>query len=48
MQLTEREQKDAVERMWFRRIVTLLMVGMISVGAIPVIKNTLYPVQRNR
>jgi hypothetical protein len=40
------EQQEAVERLWFRRVVTVLMVGMISVGAVPIIKNTLFPVQK--
>jgi hypothetical protein len=41
-------QRDEIERTWFRRVVMVLMVGMISVGVVPLIKNTLFPVQRNR
>jgi hypothetical protein len=43
---TRTKRRD--REMWFGRIVSLLMIGMICVGAIPLIKNTLYPVQRNR
>lgn len=41
-------QREEIERTWFRRVVMVLMVGMIAVGAVPLIKNTLYPIQRNR
>jgi hypothetical protein len=40
------EQQEAVERMWFRRVVIVLMVGMISVGAVPIVKNAMFPVQK--
>jgi hypothetical protein len=46
MQNVELEQKEAIERMWFRRVVIVLMVGMISVGAVPIAKNALFPVQK--
>jgi hypothetical protein len=46
MQKVEVEQKEAIERMWFRRVVTVLMVGMISIGAVPIMKNALFPVQK--
>jgi len=40
--------QEVFERMWFRRVAALLMIGMMCVGAVPLLKNTLYPVQRNR
>ena len=46
MQNVKVEQQEAIERMWFRRVVIVLMVGMISVGAVPVVKNALFPVQK--
>ena len=38
--------REAVERSWFLRIATVLMVATISVGALPLIKNALFPVER--
>ena len=46
MQKVEVERKEAIERIWFRRVVTVLMVGMISVGAVPILKNAMFPVQK--
>jgi hypothetical protein len=43
MQSVERE---IIERQWFRRLATILMIGMICVGAVPLVKNALFPVQR--
>jgi hypothetical protein len=40
--------QEVFERMWYRRIAALLMIGMISIGVVPIVKNTLFPVQRNR
>jgi hypothetical protein len=46
MQKVEIERQEAIERVWFRRVVIVLMVGMISVGAVPVLKNAMFPVQK--
>ena len=46
MQKVAAETQEQVERRWFRRVATALMVGMILVGAVPLIKTTLFPVQR--
>jgi hypothetical protein len=40
------ERKEAIERVWFRRVMTVLMVGMIAVGAVPIVKNAMFPVQK--
>jgi hypothetical protein len=40
--------QEQTERMWFRRVVLVVMLVGISFGAIPVIKNTLFPVARVR
>jgi hypothetical protein len=39
---------EQFERMWFCRIVATLMLGCISFGAIPIIKTTLFPVEKIR
>ena len=41
-------EREEVERKWFRHVATVLMVGMIAVGALPLLKNTLFPVERIR
>jgi hypothetical protein len=41
-------EREVVERNWFIRVAAVLMVAMISVGAIPLLKNTLFPVERIR
>lgn len=39
---------EQTERMWFRRAVAVLMVVGISFGAVPVLKNALFPVAKVR
>ena len=39
--------QEQVERLWFRRVVSVIMVAAIAVGAIPVMKNTFFPVARS-
>jgi hypothetical protein len=39
-------EKEQVERIWFLRVATVLMIGMIAVGAVPIIKNALFPVEK--
>ena len=41
-----RELQDEVERVWFRRVATVLMLGMICVGALPMLQATLFPVAK--
>jgi hypothetical protein len=46
-------QKDAmtqeeVERQWFRKIVSVLLLGLLTFGAVPILKNTFFPVERSR
>ncbi len=41
-------QREALERLWFVRGVTVLMVLAISVGAVPVMKNFMFPVEKIR
>ena len=47
MQKVAAETQEQVERRWFRWFATVLMVGTILVGAVPVVKNALFPVERN-
>ena len=46
MQKVVAETQEDIERKWFRWFATALMVGMILVGAVPIVKNTLFPVER--
>jgi len=39
-------EQEQVERLWFRRIVSAIMLTAIAVGAVPVIKNMMFPVQK--
>jgi hypothetical protein len=38
--------REELEKLWFLRFVSVLMVGMICVGALPVLKNALFPIER--
>ena len=40
--------REEVERNWFIRVAAVLMVGMIAVGALPLLKSSLFPVERVR
>lgn len=39
---------ETTERVWFVRIVTVVMLACISVGAVPIVKNMIYPAQTRR
>ena len=41
-------QQEQVERAWFVRIAAVIMLVCISVGAIPVLKSTIFPVEKTR
>jgi hypothetical protein len=36
--------QEQIEREWFRKIVTVLLLGALTVGAVPILKNTFFPV----
>jgi hypothetical protein len=36
--------QEQVERVWFRKIVTVLLLGALTVGAVPILKNMFFPV----
>jgi hypothetical protein len=48
MQNVVAETQEDVERKWYRRVATVLMVGTILIGAVPLVKTALFPVERNR
>jgi hypothetical protein len=41
-------EQEQIERAWFVRIVAVVMLACVSVGAVPVIYNTLFPVAKTR
>ena len=41
-------QQENVERKWFVRFATVLMILGISFGSLPIIKNTLFPIAKTR
>jgi hypothetical protein len=43
---TTKELKEENERVWFRRVMTILMIGTIGLGALPLIQGALFPVDR--
>jgi hypothetical protein len=46
--MSQSEVQDEAERVWFRRVAMVIMLGTILSGALPLLKNTLFPVERNR
>ena len=44
----EKIEREKVERAWFVRIAFILMVCGISVGAFPIMKSMMFPVERIR
>ena len=41
-------QQEKVERKWFVRFAAVLMILGTSFGALPIIKNTLFPIAKTR
>ena len=41
-------EREQVERNWFIRVAAVLMVVTIAVGALPLLKSALFPVERVR
>jgi hypothetical protein len=42
------EAREEVERYWFRAIVTVMMLGAIAIGAVPVVKSTFFPAPKSQ
>ena len=42
------EAREEVERYWFRLIVTVLMLGALTWGAVPIVKSTFFPVAKSQ
>ena len=40
--------QEQIEREWFRKIVSVLLCGLLLVGAVPILKNTFFPVEKSR
>ena len=40
--------QEEIERVWFRKIATVLMLGALIFGAVPILKNTFFPVEKSR
>ncbi|MEI8152354.1 MAG: hypothetical protein WCG92_12230 [Hyphomicrobiales bacterium] len=40
--------QEEVERNWFRKIVSVLLVGALCIGAVPILKNTFFPAEKSR
>jgi hypothetical protein len=40
--------REQIERRWFVRFVTVLMVAAIMVGAAPVAKSIIFPAEKSR
>jgi hypothetical protein len=38
--------QEQVEREWFRKIATVLLLGALIVGVVPILKNTFFPVAK--
>ena len=39
---------EETERVWFVRVVTIIMLACIAVGTVPIVKNMIYPPQARR
>jgi hypothetical protein len=40
--------QEQIEREWFRKIVTVLLLGLLTFGAVPIVKNTFFPAEKSR
>ena len=40
--------QEQVEREWFRKIVSVLLLGLLTFGAVPIVKNTFFPAEKSR
>jgi hypothetical protein len=40
--------REQIERVWFVRIVMVCMVGLIAVGAVPLLQHTFFPAAKTR
>ena len=39
--------REQVERKWFRRIASVLMLAALTFGAVPIVKNTFFPAEKS-
>ena len=40
--------QEEVERDWFRKIVSVLLLALLTFGAVPIVKNTFWPAEKSR
>ena len=40
--------QEQVEREWFVKIVTVLLLGLLIFGAVPIVKSTFFPAEKSR
>jgi hypothetical protein len=40
--------QEQIERLWFVRFVSVLMVCCIAIGVVPILKNTFFPSAQTR
>jgi hypothetical protein len=40
--------QEQIERLWFRKIAAVVLLGALIFGAVPILKNTFFPVERSR
>ena len=38
--------QEVIEREWFRKIVAVLLLGLLTFGAVPIVKNTFFPAEK--
>ena len=38
--------QEQVEREWFKKVATILLLAALTVGVVPILKNTFFPVAR--
>ena len=40
------KEQEQVERVWFRKIATVLLLAALTVGGVPIAKNTFFPAEK--
>ena len=40
--------QEQVEREWFRKIVSVLLLGLLAFGAVPIVKSTVFPAEKSK
>ena len=40
--------KEQIERAWFRKIVSVLLLGLLTFGAVPIVKGMVFPAEKSK